>query len=104
MGRKGAHATGHRRAGILGAVPDPRDPSSFDHLLQSRHGAIDIVPTISGTYDELMPRAVTVEVAGQHVWVQSIHDVLATLTVPRRSKDRDRVEQLRALQHARDRG
>ena len=40
--------------------PQPGDPSSFDHLLQSRYGAIDIVPRVSGSYDELMPQAVRV--------------------------------------------
>lgn len=82
--------------------PDPSDPSSFDYLLQSKHGAIDIVPRVSGTYDELRPRASAVEVGGQHVWVESIHDLLATLTVARRQKDRDRVEQLRTIQRASD--
>jgi hypothetical protein len=78
--------------------PQPGDPSSFDHLLQSRYGAIDIVPRVSGSYDELMPQAVRVDVDGHAVWIEAIADLLATLTIPRRSKDRDRVEQLRALQ------
>ena len=53
---------------------------------------------MSGTYEELITRAVPVEVDGLRVWVESISELLATLTVPRRAKDRDRVEQLRALQ------
>jgi len=78
--------------------PDPTNPASFDHLLQSRYGAIDIVPEVSGTFEELVPSAVAVERDGQRVWVEAIHDLLATITVPRREKDRDRVQQLRALQ------
>jgi hypothetical protein len=78
--------------------PDPDDPATFDHLLQSTHGAIDVVPEVSGTYAELEPRAVQVEAFGGSVWVESIEDLLATLTVPRRDKDVDRVRQLRALQ------
>ncbi len=37
---------------------------------------------------------------GLEVWVEAIKDLLATLTVPRRPKDVDRVRQLRALQRA----
>ena len=81
--------------------PDPARPASFDHLLQSRHGALDVVPEVSGTYDELMERAVSLRIDGISVWVESVADLLATLTVPRRAKDRDRVEQLRAIQRAR---
>jgi hypothetical protein len=80
--------------------PDPAEPASFDHLLQSRHGALDVVPEVSGTYDELMPRAVALDIEGNHVWVESVEDILATLTVPRRAKNRDRVGQLRVIQRA----
>ena len=82
--------------------PDPADPASFDHLLQSRHGAIDVVPTVSGNYDQLIPQSAVTEVDGQQVWIESIADLLTTLTVPRRQKDRGRVEQLRAIQRARE--
>jgi len=78
--------------------PDPDDPESFDHLLESAYGAIDVVPEICGTYAELKPRAVRLDAFGHEVWVESIADLLATLTVPRREKDVDRVGQLRALQ------
>jgi hypothetical protein len=81
--------------------PDPADPESFDYLLQSKYGAIDIVPEVSGAYEDLIGRAVMLSVNGQKVWVEAIHDLLATLTVPRREKDRDRVQQLRAIQRKR---
>jgi hypothetical protein len=48
----------------------------------------------------LIARAVPLDIDGLRVWVESIADLLATLTVPRGAKDRDRVEQLRALQRA----
>jgi hypothetical protein len=85
-------------AARAGWKPDPAEPASFDHLLQSRHGALDVVPEVSGTYDDLMDRAVSLEIDGISVWVESVADLLVTLTVPRRAKDRDRVEQLRAMQ------
>jgi hypothetical protein len=81
--------------------PEPADPASFDHLLQSIHGALDVVPAVSGSYDDLIRRAVCLETNGVSVWVESIEDLLATLTVPRRARDRERVEELRAIQRGR---
>ena len=78
--------------------PDPAKANSFDHLLQSRHGALDVVPVVSGTYDDLIAQAVALDIGGYRVWVESIGDLLTTLTIPRRAKDRDRVDQLRAIQ------
>lgn len=80
--------------------PDPAQVSTFDHLLQTRHGTLDVVPVLSGTYEELHPRAIEVKVNGRRVYVESIADQLATLTVPRRQKDIERVRGLRALQRA----
>lgn len=87
-------------AARLGWRPDPAEPASFNHLLQSRHGALDVVPEVSGTFEDLVARAVALDLDGRRVWVESIPDLLATLTVPRRVKDRERVEHLRALQRA----
>jgi hypothetical protein len=56
------------------------------------------VPEVSGSYEALIPRAVSLRMEGQTVWVEAIHDLLARLTVPRREKDRNRVQQLRAIQ------
>ena len=78
--------------------PDPADPSTFDELLESCHGALDIVPLVSGTYEDLAPRAATIEAFGVALLVESIADLLATLTIPRRPKDVERVATLRALQ------
>ena len=78
--------------------PDPADVSSFDHLLSTLHGALDVVPEIAGTYEELRPRAVPIDIDGRRVWVESIADLLATLTLPRRKNDADRVRALRGLQ------
>ena len=78
-------------------MPDPDDAASFDHLLWTRHGTLDIVPEIAGTYEALRPSATPIDVEGRCVWVESVADQLATLTVPRRQKDVHRVEALRAL-------
>ena len=78
--------------------PRPDDPASFDHLVRTRFGALDVVPEIAGSYDELRRRATAIEVNGRSVWIESIEDQLATLTIPRRPKDADRVRALRAIQ------
>jgi hypothetical protein len=80
--------------------PDPADPRSFDHLLETRHGALDVVPEVSGTYADLVSRATAVDAFGGTVWVEAIADLLDTLTVPRRGRDAERVRALRALQRA----
>lgn len=81
--------------------PDPGDIESFDHLLWTRLGTLDVVPEIAGRYDDLRDRAIAVEVDGRTVAVESIGDQLATLTVPRREKDRQRVTVLRVIQRKR---
>jgi hypothetical protein len=81
--------------------PDPDDIASFDHLFRSRHGRFDVVPAISGTYNELLPRATAIEAFGRAIHVAHIDDLLATLTIPRREKDALRVRELRAIQRER---
>jgi hypothetical protein len=78
--------------------PDPQDQASFDMLLESHHGAIDIVPELCGSYAELREHAVAIEHQGHSVLTQPLEQLLAGLTVPRRRKDHQQVEQLRALQ------
>lgn len=83
---------------------DPSDVSTFDSLFSTIHGELDIVPRISGAYDELIDRATTMTVHGvDNVPVASIEDLLAYLTVPRRKKDASRLAVLRARQRERTR-
>ena len=79
-------------------TPNPQDSTTFDYLLDSDFGSIDIVPTISGTYEELAPRAVKMQSGRNSILVEAVSDLLTTLTVPRREKDADRVRQLRRIQ------
>jgi hypothetical protein len=79
-------------------APDPHEPATFDYLLDSDFGSIDIVPLISGTYQQLAPRAAIVRRGEHSVLVEAVSDLLATLTVPRREKDADRVRELRRIQ------
>jgi hypothetical protein len=78
--------------------PNPSDIASFDHLMRTRHGTLDVVPEVAGTYEDLRSRADPIEIGGRQVWVESIADQLTTLTVARRQKDAARVRALRAMQ------
>ncbi len=78
--------------------PDPADPASFDEQLVTRFGALDVVPEVSGRFDELVRRAARLVAFDQDILVTSIADQLAALTVARRDKDRPRVQALRELQ------
>lgn len=77
---------------------DPAEPATFDHLMHTRLGNFDVVPRIAGTFEELEPNVVTVRAFGRSVRIASIADLLDRLTVPRRARDKPRVDQLRALQ------
>jgi hypothetical protein len=79
-------------------TPNPQDSTTFDYLLDSDFGSIDIVPTISGTYEELAPRAVKMQTGRNSILVEAVSDLLTTPAVPRREKDADRVRQLRRIQ------
>jgi hypothetical protein len=78
--------------------PDPADSSTFDQLLVTRLGSLDVVPEVSGSYENLARRASRVEAFGHLLLAASIADQLAALTVPRRTKDRPRIDALRELQ------
>jgi hypothetical protein len=91
-------ATPEERQALLNWAPTPEDPGSFDHLLHTRFGNLDVVPTIAGTFSELKPRACVIQHGGTTVLVAHVADLLATLTVPRRAKDKERVRFLRNLQ------
>lgn len=78
--------------------PDPAAVETLDHLFKTRYGNFDVVPVLAGSYDDLIRRAIQHEVVGHTLYVAHPDDLLATLTVPRRPKDADRVRALRAWQ------
>lgn len=77
---------------------EPDDPGTIDHLFTTRYGNLDVVPELAGSYDVLKARATLMRVFEREVYVANIDDLLATLTVPRRDKDRARVLRLREVQ------
>lgn len=91
-------ATPSEREALLSWEPRPSEPGSFDQLLYTRLGNLDIVPVIAGEFSVLAPRATAVQHHGSTVLVAHVDDLLATLTVPRRPKDVERVRFLRSLQ------
>ena len=96
-------ATAENVAARASWSPNAADPATFDYLLDSDFGSIDIVPVISGTYEQLAPDAVSVRRGQRLVLVEAVSDLLATLTVPRRGKDADRVRELRRIQRLQER-
>jgi hypothetical protein len=47
------------------------------------------------------PRAITLQMGTMSILVEAVSDLLATLTLPRREKDVDRVRRLRRIQRHR---
>jgi len=82
---------------------EPNDPDTVDQLFTTRYGNLAVVPELVGSYDYLMERAVPRQAFGHKVWVAHVDDLLTTLTVPRREKDRARVGRLREVQLRRGR-
>lgn len=78
--------------------PNVDDWHTFDRGFTPPYGQLDVVPQIAGTYENLVSRAEPQMVGDRSVLVVSLADLLARLTVPRRTKDVDRVHQLRLLQ------
>lgn len=80
-------------------APHPSDISTFDSLYDTRFGNFDIVPILTGPYDQLFPDSHSLTVHGVGgVRVIGVNALLARLTVPRREKDASRVMALREIQ------
>lgn len=79
-------------------TPGVHDLSSLDHCYRSRFGNVDVVPSVTGTYEVLMRRAIQIPAFGYTPWVAHIDELLARLTVPRRDENAVRVAQLREIQ------
>ncbi len=76
--------------------PNPDDLSTLDSLFSTVHGGLDIVPLISGSYDELAGRATALSDCGvDNIDVMSISDLRVHFAVPWRKKDVGRVAVLR---------
>lgn len=90
---------GPDRAQCLAWRPDPSSPASFDHLLVTHLGLLDLPPSLTGTYAQLCSDAMSVEIGGVPVLACDPRQVLARLPDRPRAKDRVRAAQ---YAHVRD--
>jgi len=67
--------------------PEPATEANLDHLFVTRLGMVDVPPRLCGTYDELLPTAAQVDVAGVPVRVCHPREVLDRLAGRNRAKD-----------------
>jgi hypothetical protein len=70
--------------------PEPATEQHLDHLFVTRLGMVDVPPRLCGTYDELLPGARTVRIAGVRVDVCDPEEVLRRLDGRHRAKDESR--------------
>ena len=74
--------------------PDPATPEQLDHQLHTPHGLLDVVPSIAGSFIELMPRARHAHAWGVEVALAHPADLLATMRPDREAKHRVRLAAL----------
>ncbi len=91
-------ATDAEKQSLLSGDIDANELASLDHQFHTKHGNLDIVPMVAGEYTVLAARANTLAFVGVNVQVAHLDDLLSTLTVPRRTKDAERVRSLRKCQ------
>ena len=77
--------------------PNPANIETLDHLFTTKHGDLDVVPRICGTYEELLPQAKKVQAFGAEVYVAHFDEVLSRIESVEREKDRDRIDRMRAV-------
>lgn len=78
--------------------PFPATPENLDHLMVTPYGPFDVVPKISGEYDDLLRRSLAVETFGMRINVAHPDDLIATLK-PTAQKHIERFPHLREAQH-----
>lgn len=74
--------------------PGAADLPTLDHLFRTPLGNLDIVPSLAGTYAELLPASVTRDLGGLPVQVTPAADLVARLRYSNRAKDQERKSRL----------
>lgn len=82
---------------LAGWRPNPASLASLDHLFRTPLGNLDIVPTLAGSYDDLLPTTVERPLAGIPVKVPPISDLVERLRYSNRPKDQERLARLERL-------
>lgn len=70
--------------------PSPAVAANLDHRFVTAHGILDIVPALTGSYDELRRSAWTGRIDGAGVLVADLKPILARMLYSTRAKDRAR--------------
>ncbi len=85
---------------------DPAQLTAFRMvLLETEWGRLDMLRAIpNGTYDEVAPRAITLDVFGRPTRVLGLDDLIESKALLMRDKDRPVVAELRAIRERLNRG
>lgn len=77
--------------------PDPPTARHLDHLFVTSLGMLDVPPTLTGSYPELMASAREITLAGVPVWICDPRQMLDRLPAKARAKDAARAAAYTAL-------
>lgn len=84
--------------------PHPAIEANLNHNFVTRHGMLDVVPRLTGTYEELIDTARPALLEGEEVMAAAIAPILDRLRLSRRRRDRERWELVARLQEGRGSG
>ncbi len=77
--------------------PEPPTAQQLDHLFVTSLGMLDIPPSLTGNYEELMTSAREITIAGIQVWICDPRQMLDRLPAKARAKDTARAATYAAL-------
>jgi hypothetical protein len=80
-------------------APSPATAAQLDHLLITRLGLLDVVPCLTGSYDELLPYADLYQLGQVKVRIASVYDLLVKCRTGSRRKEERRRAELVKLAH-----
>jgi len=82
--------------------PHPSVEANLNHRFVTAYGILDVVPRLTGTYDDLLEGSWTVMLGGRDVTVAEPAPIVERLRLSQRRKDRDRWEAASHLHLDRD--
>lgn len=68
----------------------PASEANLNHNFVTPYGMLDVVPRLTGTYEELMEEARPTRIEGEEVMAADIAPILDRVRISRRKKDRER--------------
>lgn len=82
--------------------PHPPVEANLNHRFVTAHGILDVVPRLTGTYDDLLERSWTASIGERDVTVADPAPIVERLRLSQRRKDRKRWEAASRLRLDRD--